>query len=195
MFGWGGEDTGRGYGLSRPGSPTLCSYLCSCSQQRPQRAERNASATLVTCHANPATHRANRNPARSRIFRQTTGRAEPSELFSETPAASWSRPPSNKRGAIRGRPQPIFLKGWLRVVEACPGPILHAQPGPPRKSRRAPAPPPTAAETLPAVAPALGWRMRYVADLVPSSPAGRNPDPFPYSMPFRPAIDRGPHCF
>ena len=108
---------------------------------------------------------------------------------------SWSGPRFDKHGAIRGRPQPIFLKGWLSIVEACPGPILHAQPGPPRKSRRAPAPPPTAAETLPAVAPALSWRMRYVVDLVPSSPAGRNPDPFPYSMLFRPAIDRGPHCF
>ena len=64
----------------------------------------------------------------------------------------------------------------------------------PLKSHRALAPPPAAAETLPAVAPALGWRMRHVADLVPTSPAGRNPDPFPHAMPFRTAIDRDPRC-
>ena len=117
-----------------------------------------------------------------------------SEAILGNAGPSRSGPRFDKHGEVRSRSQPIFLKGWLSICEAYPGPILHAQPNPPRKSHRALAPPPAAAETLPAVAPALGWRMRHVADLVPTSPAGRNPDPFPHAMPFRTAIDRDPRC-
>ena len=131
------------------------------------------------------------------ILRQTLGRAKPSRALRtilRNASPSRSGPRFDKRGEVRSPSQPIFLKVWLSIYEAYPGPILHAQPNPPRKSHRALAPPPAAAETLPAVAPALGCRMRHVADLVPTSPAGRNPDPFPHAMPFRTAIDRDPRC-
>ena len=138
------------------------------------------------------------SPYTIQILRQTLGRAKPSRALRtilRNASPSRSGPRFDKRGEVRSPSQPIFLKGWLSICEAYPGPILHAQPNPPRKSHRALAPPPAAAETLPAVAPALGWRLRHVADLVPTSPAGRNPDPFPHAMPFRTAIDRDPRCF
>ena len=32
---------------------------------------------------------------------------------------------------MRSRLQPIFLKGWIRIIEAFPGTELHTQPVPP----------------------------------------------------------------
>ena len=119
----------------------------------------------------------------------------PSEPFSKAPTASWSRPRFNKHGEMRSRSQPRILKVWISNIEACPSPKLLANLCRPLETRRAFAAAPTAAATLLAVAPTLCSRMCEGTDLVLSSPAGRNPDPFPHSMLFRPAIDRGPRCF
>ena len=54
-----------------------------------------------------------------------------SEPFSEMRAASWSRPRVGKRGEIRSRSQPKFLKVWGRITEAYPSTELYAQPAPP----------------------------------------------------------------
>ena len=119
----------------------------------------------------------------------------PSEPFSKTPTASWSRPRFNKHGEMRSRSQPRILKVWFSNIEACPSPKLLANLCRPLETRRAFAAAPTAAATLLAVVPTSCSHRCEGTDLVLSSPAGRNPDPFPHSMLFRPAIDRGPRCF
>ena len=102
-------------------------------------------------------------------LRQTMGRTEPSEPFSETPA---HRGPDHdatsveRCAVVRNR---FFLRGGSVFLRQVPARNVTHSLGFPLKSHRALAPPPAAAETLPAVAPALGLahasRCRSGADL------------------------------
>ena len=111
--------------------------------------------------------------------RQWRNRAGPSEPFLRNASPSRSGPRIDKRGEMRSRSQPKFLRVWLRIIDAYSGRERHAQPVLPP-------------ETTPGNGTGTGGRrdaarahtgilrrMRGVAVLVPSSPASRYPDPFP----------------
>ena len=90
---------------------------------------------------------------------------------------SWSGPRFHKREDVRSRPQPKFLKVWLRFFEEYLGTELHAQPVPP-----------------PEITPSIGACVELRISCCPLRRAAIRTR-FPTRCCFRPAIDRAPRCF